>query len=45
MMLDQGGLDLSGGQTVAGDVDNVVDTAADPVKALVVSASTITGKL
>ena len=44
-MLDERGLDLGGGQSVAGNVDNIVDTATDPVVALVVTASTISGEL
>ena len=39
------GLDLSSGQTVTANVDNVIDTAADPVETLVVTAGTITGEV
>ncbi len=45
VVLDEGGLNLGGGETVAGDVDNVVDAAADPVEALVIAGGTVTGKL
>lgn len=44
-VLDQGSFDFGGRETVAGYVDYVVDTAPDPVVALVVSASAVTGKL
>lgn len=44
-VLDEGGLNLGGGEAVAGDVDDVVDAAADPVEALVVAGGTVTGKL
>lgn len=45
LVLDEGGLDLGCGETVAGDVDDVVDAAANPVEAFVVASSTITGEL
>lgn len=45
LVLDEGGLDLGGGETVAGDVDDVVDATADPVEAFVVASSTVTGEL
>ena len=45
VMLNEGGFDLRGRQTVTADIDNVVDTAADPVETLVVTASTVTSKL
>jgi hypothetical protein len=45
MMLNQGSLDLSCGQTVATNVDDVIDTAADPVEAFVVPACAVPGEL
>lgn len=45
VMLNQCSLDLRGGQTVTTDVDNVVNAAPDPVEALMVPASAITGEL
>jgi len=45
VVLDQGSLDLSSGQTVTGDVDNVIDTATDPVVTLVIASSTITSEV
>lgn len=44
-MLDKGSLDLSSGQTVARDVDNVVNTATDPVVSIVIATSAISGEL
>jgi hypothetical protein len=44
-VLDERGLDLSGGQTVTGDVDDVVDTSADPVVAVVVTSGSVTCEL
>lgn len=44
-MFDKGSLDLSSGQTVARDVDNVVNTATDPVVSIVIAASAISGEL
>jgi hypothetical protein len=40
-VVDQGSLDLSGGETVTGNVDNVVNTSADPVVSLVVTGSSV----
>ena len=44
-VLDQGGLDLGRRQSVATNVNDIVDPTADPVKALVISCSTITSEL
>jgi hypothetical protein len=44
-VLQKSGLNLGGGQTVAGDVDDIVNTATDPVVTVVVTASTISGEL
>ena len=44
-MLDKRGLDLGSGQAVAGHVDDIVDTATDPVEALVVATGTVSGEL
>lgn len=45
VVLNQGSLNLSGRETVAADVDDIVDTASDPVEALVVTGSSITSEL
>jgi hypothetical protein len=45
VVLDQSGLDLGSGQTVTGNVDNVIDTATDPVVALVVTGSTVASEV
>lgn len=44
-VLDQRGFDFGGGQTVTGDVDDVVDAAADPVVAVVVTTGSVTCEL
>jgi hypothetical protein len=44
-VLDKGSLDLGGGQTVSRDVDNIVNTTADPVVAIVVTTGTISSEL
>lgn len=44
-VLEKSSLDLSGGQTVSRNVDDIVDTATDPVVAVVITASTISGEL
>lgn len=41
-VLDERGFDFGGTETVTGDVDDVVDTAADPVVALGVSCGSVT---
>lgn len=45
MVLDEGGFNLGGRETVAGDVDDIVDTAADPVVAFVVTGGSVTSEL
>ena len=45
VVLDERGFDLGGGETVTGHVDDVVDTAPDPVITLVVACGTITSEL
>jgi hypothetical protein len=45
VVLNQSGLDLSSGQTMTGNVDNVVDTATDPVVPFVVTSSTVTSEV
>ncbi len=45
VMLDKRGLDLGSGQAVARHVDDIVDTATDPVEALVVATGTVSGEL
>lgn len=44
-VLDERGFDLGGGETVAGDVDDVVDTSADPVVAVVVTSGSVACEL
>lgn len=44
-VLEESSLDLSGGQTVARYVHHVVDTATDPVVAIVIATSAISGEL
>ena len=44
-MLDKSGLDLRCGKSVPGHVNNIVDTAPDPVVAFMISASAIAGEL
>lgn len=44
-MLNKSGFDFARRQAMARNVHDVVDTAADPVIAVVVTASTITGEL
>jgi hypothetical protein len=45
VVLNQSSLNLSGRETVTADVDDIIDTASDPVEALVVTSSTITSEL
>lgn len=44
-VLKQSGFDFSSGQTVPRDVDNIIDTATDPVVAVLVTTSTVTSEL
>ena len=44
-MLDEGRLNLGGGETVARDVDDIVNTAADPDVPVVISACAISGEV
>lgn len=44
-MLDECGLNLRGGQSVPGDVDDVIDPATDPVVAFMITPGTISGEL
>ncbi len=44
-MFDESCFDFCGGQTVTTDIDNIVDTAADPVVAFMITSSSVTGKL
>jgi hypothetical protein len=44
-MFDERGFDLSGGKSVAGYVDYVVNTSADPIVSLVIASGTIARKL
>jgi len=45
VMLDKCSFDLGGGETVTGHVDDIVDTTANPVVALVIAGGTITSEL
>lgn len=45
VVLNQSSLNLSGRETVTADVDDIIDTASDPVEALVVTGSSITSEL
>src|SRR5262249_4968700 len=44
-MRDQRGLDLGGAEPVAGDVDDVVDAASDPVVAVLVAPAAVAGEV
>lgn len=44
-MLNKGSLNLSSGQAVTRNVDNVVNTATDPVVTIVIATSAISGEL
>ena len=45
LVLDEGGFDFGCGQTMAGNVHDVVDTAADPVVSLVISCCTVSSEV
>lgn len=45
VVLDQSSLNLSGREAVTADVDDIINTASDPVEALVVTGSTVTSEL
>jgi hypothetical protein len=45
IVLNQGSLDLRSRQTVATNVHDIVDTAADPVESLMVTTGTVTREL
>lgn len=44
-VLEKSSLDLSSGQAVSRNVDDIVDTATDPVVAVLVTTSTVTSEL
>jgi hypothetical protein len=44
-VLEECGLNLGGGETVTRNVDNIVNTATDPVVTIVITSSTISGEL
>ena len=44
-MFQKSGLNLGGRQTVTGHVDDIVNTATDPVVSLVITAGTISREL
>ena len=44
-MLDERCLNLSSRQSVAGNVDNIIDTSPNPVVTLVITSSTISSEL
>lgn len=45
MVLDESGFDFGGGETMTRDVNDIIDTAADPVVTLVVTSSSVTCEL
>ena len=45
VVLDERGLDLSGREAVARDIDDVVDTTTNPVEALMIAACAVTSEL
>lgn len=45
VVLDQRRFDFSCGETMTADIDNIIDTASDPVVTLVVTSSSITSEL
>jgi hypothetical protein len=45
VVLNERGLDLGGGQAVTGNIDDVVDAAADPVVTVTVTSCSISGEL
>lgn len=45
MVVDEGSLNLSSRETMAGNVDNVVNTSTDPVVAVMITSSSVTSKL
>jgi hypothetical protein len=45
VVLNKSSLNLSSRETVTADVDDVIDTASDPVEALVVTGSTVASEL
>lgn len=45
VVLDEGGFDFGCGEAVAGDVDDVVYAASDPVEAFVVTTGSVTSEL
>jgi hypothetical protein len=44
-VLDESSLDLSSGQAVTGNVNNIVNTATDPVVTVLIATSAISGEL
>jgi hypothetical protein len=45
MMLDQGCFDLGSGQAMTADINYIINAATDPVEALVITSSAVTGEL
>lgn len=45
VVFNERGLDLSGGQSVAGDVDDIVHATADPIVTLVIAGGAVTGEV
>lgn len=45
VMLDKSSFDFGSGETVTADVNNVINTAANPIVTLVVTSSSVTSKL
>ena len=44
-MCKKGSFDFGCRQSVAGDIDDIIDTSSDPVVTIVVTAGTVTGEL
>ena len=44
-MLNQSGLDLRRGESVPGDVDDIIHTAPDPVVAIMIRAGAVASEL
>jgi hypothetical protein len=45
VVLDESSFDFGGGETVTADVNNVINTASNPVITLVITSSSVTSKL
>jgi hypothetical protein len=45
VVLDESSFDFGGGETVTADVNNVINTATNPVVTLMITSSSVTSKL